>query len=72
MTVTQPVNVTSLHVRLWRGGDIVRCQYLGLLGHLSLVTRGARKLEEGVDREPGGQFRPVRGRREGDAAHTLT
>ena len=50
---------------------IVWCPYLGVLGHLCLVTGGAGKLEEGVDREPGGEVRPVLGRGEGDAAHTL-
>ena len=54
------------------GGDIVRCQYLGMLGHLGLVSGGAGELEEGVHREPRGQLGPVRRRGEGDAAHTLT
>ena len=43
-----------------------------MLGHLGLVSGGARELEEGVDREPRGHLMPLRGRGEGDAAHTLS
>ena len=50
---------------------MVSGQYLGVLGHLSLVTRGAGQLEEGVDREPGGEVGSDLGRGEGDPAHTL-